>query len=131
MKKLIHEALTARIIACAIAVHKTLGPGFLESFYETALAIELRRDGLQVEQQKPLPVEYRGILVGEHRLDLLVEGKIIVELKAISKLENIHFAIGRSYLKAAGLEHALLFNFATMPLTIKRVILETSVLASS
>jgi GxxExxY protein len=122
MNKLAHEELTGRIIACAIDVHKALGPGFLESIYEAAMLVELKRAGLKVESQKPLPIYYREVLVGEHRLDLLVEGKIVVELKAISELEDIHFAIVRSYLKAAGLEHGLLLNFATMPLTVKRVI---------
>jgi GxxExxY protein len=122
MKNLIHEELTSRIIACAIEVHKTLGPGFLESIYEAALIVELKRNGLKVEAQRILPIFYREILVGEHRLDLLVEDKIVVELKAISELEDIHFAIVRSYLKAVNLEHGLLFNFATMPLTVKRVI---------
>lgn len=122
MAKLVHEELTGRIIACAIEVHKALGPGFLESIYEAALVVELGRAGLTVEQQKTLPIRYRNVLVGEHRLDLLVEGTIIVELKAISALEDIHFAVVRSYLKAANLEHGLLFNFASMPLTVKRVI---------
>ena len=122
MNKLAHEELTGRIIACAIEVHKALGPGFLESIYEAAMTVELKRAGLNVESQKPLRVLYREVLVCEHRLDLLVEDKIVVELKAISELEDIHFAIVRSYLKAAGLEHGLLLNFATMPLTVKRVI---------
>ncbi len=125
MIKLAHEELTGRIIACAIEVHKALGPGFLESIYEAALVVELKRVGLRVEQQKPLPIFYREIMVGEHRLDLLVEDKIVVELKAISELEDIHFAIVRSYLKAAGLEHGLLLNFAAMPLTVKRVIYQS------
>lgn len=123
MNKLAHEDLSGRVIACAIEVHKTLGPGFRESAYETALMIELRRAGLNVEQQKILSLTYRDIKIGEHCLDLLVDGKIIVELKAISALEDIHFAIVRSYLKAAGLQQGLLLNFATMPLMIKRVIL--------
>jgi GxxExxY protein len=122
MKTLAYEELTGRIIACAIEVHKTLGPGFLESIYEAAMVVELQRAGLKVQAQKPLRIIYRGVLVGEHRLDLLVEDKIIVELKAISELQDVHFAITRSYLKAAGLEHGLLLNFATMPLTVKRVI---------
>ena len=122
MNKLAHEELTGRIIACAIEVHKALGPGFLESIYEAGIVVELNRAGLKVEQQKPLPIYYREVLVGEHRLDLLVENLIVVELKAISELEDIHFAIVCSYLKAAGLEHGLLLNFATMPLTVKRVI---------
>jgi GxxExxY protein len=124
MNKLAHEELTGRIIACAITVHKALGPGFLESIYETSLVVELKHAGLKVEQQKILPVYYREVPVGEHRLDLLVEDKIVVELKAISELDNIHFAIVRSYLKASGLEHGMLLNFATMPLTVKRVICE-------
>jgi len=122
MNKLVHEELTGKIIACAIEVHKALGPGFLESIYEAALVVELRRVGLKVEQQKVLPIRYRNVLVGEHRLDLLVEDTIIVELKAISALEDVHFAIVRSYLKAARLEHGLLLNFASMPLTVKRVL---------
>lgn len=122
MNKLAHEELTGRIIACAIEIHKALGPGFLESVYEAAMVVELKRAGLKVESQKPLRIFYRDVLVGEHRLDLLVEDNIVVELKAISELEDIHFAIVRSYLKAAGLEHGLLLNFAMMPLTVKRVI---------
>lgn len=122
MKTLAHEHLTSRIIASAIEVHKVLGPGFLESIYEMALTIELQRMGLKVDRQKALPISYRDTLIGEHRLDLFVDDKIIVELKAISALEDIHSATARSYLKAARLEHGLILNFATAPLTIKRVI---------
>jgi GxxExxY protein len=121
MSGLKHETLTGEIIACAIAVHKGLGPGFIESIYETALVVELQRTGLSVEEQKAVPIYYREKLMGEHRLDLLVENLVVIELKAISELLDIHFAIGRSYLKATGLEHGLLLNFATMPLTIRRI----------
>ena len=113
--------LTDRIIAAAIRVHRELGPGFLESMYEEALAIELAAAGLAFERQKLLPVLYREHLIGEHRLDLLVEGKVIIELKAISQLEKIHFAIVRSYLKASDLSDALLLNFAAATLVVKRV----------
>src|SRR5213595_2624724 len=99
-----NKALTDRIIAAAIRVHKELGPGFLEAMYEEALAIELAAGGLAFERQKLLPVFYREHLIGEHRLDFLVDGKVIVELKAISALEEIHFAIVRSYLKAANMD---------------------------
>jgi GxxExxY protein len=112
--------LTQEIIASAIRVHRALGPGFLESVYEEALAVEFALSGIQFIRQHPVPLFYRDHQVGEHRLDFLVEGKIVVELKAISQLEDIHFAIGRSYLKAANLNDGLLFNFATAPLTIKR-----------
>jgi len=113
--------LTERIIGAAVRVHRELGPGFLESIYEEALAHELRLLGLQFERQKPLPIFYRGHPVGEHRLDLLVEAAVIVELKAVSTLENIHFAVVRSYLKALGLADALLLNFAGTRLAVKRV----------
>src|SRR5881396_2745934 len=112
--------ITDQIIAAAIRVHRALGPGFLESVYEEALAVEFALSGIQFVRQYPVPLFYRDHQIGEHRLDFLVEGKIVVELKAVSRLEDIHFAIGRSYLKAISLEDGLLFNFATIPLTIKR-----------
>jgi len=116
-----NKDLTERIISAAIRVHKELGPGFLEAMYEEALAIELAAAGLAFERQKLLPVFYREHLIGEHRLDFLVERNVVLELKAISALEDIHFAIVRSYLKAANLADALLLNFATARLTVKRV----------
>src|SRR2546421_6855162 len=119
-KHLRDSKLTQEIIACAIRVHRALGPGFLESVYEEALAVEFALSGIQFIRQHPVPLFYRDHQVGEHRLDFLVDGMIVVELKAISQLEDIHFAVGRSYLKAANLSDGLLFNFATAPLTIKR-----------
>jgi len=120
-KELGNKESTDHIIAGAIRVHKELGPGFLENTYEEALSIELAAAGITFERQKLLPIFYREHLIGEHRLDLLVEGKIIVELKAISALEDVYYAIVRSYLKAANLQDALLLNFASIRLTIKRV----------
>jgi hypothetical protein len=93
-----YEELTGRVIGAAIAVHKALGPGFLESVYENALAPE------------------------RHRLDLLVAELIVVELKAVESLEDIHFAVVRSYLRATGREHGLILNFTKPALEIKRVI---------
>ena len=113
--------LTERVIAAAIRVHKELGPGFLEIMSEEALAIEFAALGIAFERQKLLPVFYREHLIGEHRLDLVVEGNLVLELKAISQLERIHFAIVRSYQKASGLDDALLLNFASTRLVIKRV----------
>jgi GxxExxY protein len=113
--------LREQIIDAAVRVHRELGPGFLESIYEEALSVELRLLGLPFERQKPVPVFYRGHAIGEHRLDLLVDSRIVVELKAISALENVHFAIVRSYLKALGLTDALIFNFAATRLIVKRV----------
>jgi GxxExxY protein len=116
-----NKPLTDLIIAAAIRVHKELGPGFLELMYEEALAIELNASGISFERQKLLPIFYREFLIGEHRLDLLVEKTVVVDLKAISALEDIHFAIVRSYLKATNLSDALLLNFAAPRLTVKRV----------
>lgn len=115
-----NRELTDRIISAAIRVHRALGPGFLEAIYEEALAVEFALSGIQFVRQKQVPLSYKDHQIGEHRLDFLVEEKIVVELKAISALEDIHFAIGRSYLKATNLEDGLLLNFATIPLTIKR-----------
>ena len=116
------EELTERVIGCAIAVHRTLGPGFLEGIYERALLVELTRAEIDVQYQQEQPILYRGVEVGRQRYDMLIENCVVVELKAIKALEDIHFAQTRSYLKALNLNHGLLFNFATMPLTIKRVI---------
>jgi GxxExxY protein len=110
-----HQALTEKIIGAAILVHKTPGPGFIESIYENALVFELRKRGLEVKQQVEIPVKYDGIEVGKHRLDLLVEDIIVVELKAIKNLDDIHFAIVRSYLCAAEQRHGLLLILQKPP----------------
>jgi GxxExxY protein len=112
--------ITEQVIGAAIAVHKALGPDFLETAYEEALAIEFAHRQIAYERQKVVPVLYRDQQVAEHRLDFLVNGLVVVELKAIAAFEDIHFAVVRSYLKATGLHSGLLLNFATMPLTIKR-----------
>lgn len=115
------DELTERVIGAAIRVHQELGPGFLESVYEEALAVEFAESGIRYQRQKPLAILYREHHVGEHRLDFLIENALIVELKAIASLEGIHFAILRSYLKAASIDNALLINFSSVPLTVKRV----------
>ena len=117
-----HEELTEQIIQAAIAVHRQLGPGFLESIYEEALSMEFRKGGLPFDRQRRLPILYDGIEIGFHRLDLLVQETIVVELKAVKRIEDIHFAVVKSYLKAAKLKHGLLLNFAEPKLLIKRVI---------
>lgn len=117
-----HQDLTGKIIAAAIEVHKKLGPGFLESIYENALVIELQNRGLCVNQQVDLRLTYDGAEIGRHRLDLIVEDAIVVELKAIKSIEDVHFAIVRSYLRAAGKKHGLILNFAKVTLEVKRVI---------
>lgn len=112
---------TGRVIGAAIEVHRTLGPGFLERIYENALSVELSRRGISCVRQVEVPIRYRDVEVGTHVLDLLVEDQIVVELKAVRRLEDIHFVIVRSYLKALGREHALLLNFAAPTLEIRRV----------
>ena len=129
-KDLRSRAVTHRIIGAAIAVHRTLGPGFLESIYEEALAVEFALKGIQFIRQKPITLFYKDHQIGEHRLDFLVEDLIVVELKAIQDLEDIHFAVGRSYLKAIGLQDGLLLNFATSPLTIRRFCRELPALSN-
>jgi len=113
--------VTDKIIAAAITVHKELGPGFLESVYEHALCVEFDLMNIDHERQRLVPIYYKKKKVGEHRLDLIVEEKVVVELKAVKNLESIHFSTTRSYMKALNLGTGLLLNFATMPLTVKRV----------
>jgi len=121
MAELGNRELSGRVIEAAIAVHTALGPGFLESVYENALAVELTARGLRFEQQKAVKILHRGIEVGEHRLDLLVEGVILVELKAVRELEDIFFMIARAQMKAANIPDGIILNFATTPLMVKRV----------
>jgi GxxExxY protein len=113
--------LTAEIIGAAIAVHTTLGPGFLESIYEEALCIELTLRKIPFERQRSVIITYRDSPIGEHRLDLMVAGKVVVELKAITELDPVHYSIVRSYMKATNVVSGLLLNFAAMPLTVKRI----------
>jgi GxxExxY protein len=117
-----YEELTDKIIGAAIEVHRRLGPGFLESIYENALVLELQKKNLQVEKQKEIIIEYDGVEIGRHRMDLLIENTIVVELKAIKNLEDVHFAIVKSYLRAIRQKHGLLLNFEKTKLDIKRVI---------
>ncbi len=106
------DGMTEQVIGAAIQVHRALGPGLLESAYEACLAFELMERGLKVEQQKPLPVVYRQIKLDTgYRLDLLVEGEVIVEVKAVDRLAPIHDAQLLSYLKLSGCKVGLLINF--------------------
>jgi GxxExxY protein len=104
--------ITEKIIGAAITVHKELGPGLLESAYEACLVYELSQLGLAVERQKSLPVSYRSIKIDcGYRIDLLVEDKVVVELKAVERLEKIHEAQLLSFLKLSGYSVGLLINF--------------------
>jgi len=103
--------LTRRIIGCAIEVHCHLGPGLLESIYESALCIELGLAGLTYERQKPVPVVYKGHSLGEHRLDILVEGTVILELKSVERFDPVFEAQILGYLRMTGKPVGLLINF--------------------
>ena len=112
--------ISERVIGCAFRVLNALGPGFLEKVYENAMVHELRKAGLAVAQQQGVTVVYDGIVVGEYAVDLLVEGRIIVELKAIKALDSAHAAQCINYLKATGLQLCLLLNFGKARLEIRR-----------
>ncbi len=114
------EELTERIIGCAMRVHSTLGPGFLESVYERALAHELARNGLRVDCQKPIHVAYDDVPVGEFFVDLLVEGTVIVENKAIQALTFFNEVQLVNYLTATGIDVGLLLNFGSERLQFRR-----------
>jgi GxxExxY protein len=114
------EAITETIIGCAFKVHNTLGPGYLEKVYKNAMCIELAKQGLQVRQQQPVTVHYEGQVVGEYLVDLWVEDRIIVELKAIQTLTKAHEAQVVNYLTATGTDIGLLINFGASSVEIKR-----------
>jgi GxxExxY protein len=121
MSELHNRDLSGRVIEAASKVHQTLGPGLLESVYENALGVELDWRGIRSERQKVIRRCYEEVPVGEHRLDPLVEGALLVDLKAVKAREDVFFAIGRAQMKAAGIEDGRILNFAAMPLTIKGV----------
>ena len=126
MAELGYKDLSGKVIEAAINVHKALGPGFLESVYEAALCVELNAMGIPFERQKIVKLLYRGVEVGEHRLDLLVDKILLVELKAVRELDDIFFVVGRAQMKAVGIKDGILLNFHAMPLTIRRIAPEQS-----
>jgi GxxExxY protein len=105
--------LTQRIIGCAIEVHRQLGPGLLESIYESALCIELELAGLAHERQKPIPVTYKDSPLGEYRVDVMVEDTVVLELKSVERFDPIFEAQILSYLRLSGKPLGLLINFNT------------------
>ena len=111
-KRIENDTLTEQIIGAAIQVHRELGPGLLESAYETCLCYELFQNGLKIERQKVIPISYRGIkLDAGYRLDLIIEDQVIVEIKTVSELLPVHEAQLLSYLKQVGGGRGLLINF--------------------
>lgn len=116
-----YSDLTAKIIGCAMTVHKTLGNGFQEVIYQRALEIEMRLAGIEFNREFEMPIFYREVQIGTRRVDFLVEGVISVELKAITKLEDVHFAQAINYLEAYNLEIGMLINFGETSLNFKRL----------
>ena len=115
--------ITELVIGAAYQVANTLGSGFLEKVYENALTIEIRKSGLTAVQQHPVQVKYEGVVVGEFIADVLVQDEVLVELKAVKALDEIHLAQCLNYLKATGLHVCLLINFGNPRIEIKRVAL--------
>ena len=118
---MLHEDLTKRIIGCAMTVHSTLGNGFQEVIYQRALAIEMEKNGLSFIREMEMPVFYHEIQIGTRRVDFFVEEKIMVELKAIIQLEDVHLAQAMNYLEAYKMQIGLLINFGSKSLQFKRV----------
>jgi GxxExxY protein len=116
-----YKEITEKIIGCAMQVHSTLGNGFQEVIYQRALEIEMRYAGLVFEREKELPIFYRGENIGTRRVDFFVDNKIMVELKALIILEDVHLAQAMNYLEAYKMEIGLLINFGAKSLQFKRV----------
>jgi GxxExxY protein len=116
-----YSDLTAKIIGCAMTVHKTLGNGFQEVIYQRALQIEMREAGLSFNREFEMPIFYRDQQIGTRRVDFLVEDIISVELKAVIHLEDVHLAQAINYLEAYNLEIGLLINFGNVSLAFKRL----------
>ena len=126
MAQLVEGEVTFEIIGAAMEVHRVLGPGFLEAAYQRGMEVELRQRGIAFEAQRRIPLTYKGEPLGDHVLDLVIGGKVVVELKAVRKLSEHHQAQLISYLKAAGLPVGLLFNFAKASFEQKRILLKDS-----
>jgi GxxExxY protein len=120
-KNYIHSDVTEKIISCAYDVYNKLGFGFLEKVYENALMIKLGEKGLSASQQSPVNVTFEGTLVGEYFADILVDNKVIVELKAVSELSKIHEVQLVNYLKATGIKIGLLINFGEKIKIVRKV----------
>jgi GxxExxY protein len=118
----VEQKLSERVIGCAMSVNRDLGHGFLERVYEAALAIELDEARVAYERQRGVAVRYRGRVVGEYICDFIVDGRLLLELKALTTMTREHEAQVMNYLKATGLTVALLLNFGTPTLGVRRIV---------
>ncbi|MBS1919691.1 MAG: GxxExxY protein [Bacteroidetes bacterium] len=117
-----YSELTSKIIGCAMSVHRALGNGFQEVIYQRALEIEMTDNGISFSREHEMPIYFKNQQIGTRRVDFLVEGIVSVELKAIIKLEDVHFAQAINYLEAYDLEVGLLLNFGAKSLEFKRLL---------
>lgn len=118
----LYSDLTDKIIKAASNVHKELGPGLVEKLYQRALRVELVKSGVSLEREKRIELKYKGVNIGFDKVDFDIENKVLVELKAVSELNEIHKAQMISYLKSSGRRVGLVINFAKLKLEIKRLI---------
>ena len=121
MKEEIKDDLTYKIIRCAMKVHRALGNGFQEVIYQRCLAIEMEKQGLGFARELSMPIYYEDIQVGTRRADFVVEDQVIVELKAVIRMEDVHLAQGLNYLQAYKIDKGLLINFGAKSLEVKRL----------
>ena len=121
MQKSEHDKITHAIIGCAMEVHNTLGKGFQEVIYQRALSIEMELRNIQHQREFEMPITYKGVDVGQRRVDFLVANEISVEIKAIIDLEDVHLAQAINYLEAYNLQTGLLINFGAKSLQFKRL----------
>ncbi len=117
-----YSDITGKIIGCAMEVHRYLGNGFQEVIYQRALSLEMQQQGLSFSREHEMQIHYKGIEIGTRRVDFFVEEKVMVEIKAVIQLEDVHLAQAINYLEAYGLEIGLLINFGSRSLQFKRVI---------
>ena len=116
-----HSELTGKIIGCALEVHNHLGNGFQEVVYQRALSLELNMQGIEHIREQEMPLQYKGFDIGTRRVDFFIDGKIMLEIKAVKELEDVHLAQAINYLEAYGMEIGLLINFGNTSLQFKRV----------
>ena len=116
-----YSDITGKVIGCAMEVHRYLGNGFQEVIYQRALALEMQQQGLSFSREHEMQIQYKGVDIGTRRVDFFVEGKVMVEIKAVIQLEDVHLAQAINYLEASGSEIGLLINFGSRSLQFKRV----------
>jgi len=126
-KKYKYADITGNIIGCAMRVHSTLGNGFQEVIYQRALAIEMEKQGIGFSREEEIPIYYHEVEIGTRRVDFLIENKVLVELKALAQLEDVHLAQALNYLEAFKLDIGLLLNFGSKSLQFRRLTMEQKI----